>query len=112
MIKEVTYYQVICDCCGRDAQEDSEFSAWSDRETARIEPEASDWLTNIGLDGIDLCDRCQGDEDDQRECKHEKLGRDHEKCPDCGLTVKAGARNAIERAEMGMEPATFAGVAL
>jgi hypothetical protein len=105
MIKEVTYYQVICDKCGRDAQEDSDYSAWKDRDTARIEPEASDWLTDVGPDSLDLCDRCQGDEDDQRDCKHDKLRREDDACPECRLTVKPGARNAIERAELGMPAA-------
>jgi hypothetical protein len=105
VIKEVTYYQVICDKCGADAQEGSDYSAWADRETARIEPQASDWLTDVGPDSLDLCNRCQGDEDDQRDCQHDNLRRDDDACPDCGLTVKVGARNAIERAELGMAPA-------
>lgn len=106
MIKEVTYYQVICDGCGKDAQEGSDYSAWADRDTARIEPEASDWLTGVGPDDLDLCDRCQGYEDEERECSHDGLrsvGDKAWKCSDCGLNVKPGLRAFIELAALRAE---------
>ena len=55
MIAEKVMYHVICDGCGTDAQKGSAYVAWADRDTARIEPEASGWWT----DGEqDLCTNC------------------------------------------------------
>lgn len=43
MIREVTYYQVICDGCGADAHEGSDYAAWSDIEGAEECAEFDGW---------------------------------------------------------------------
>lgn len=44
MIKEVTMYTVVCDNCGKDANEGSEFSCWNDKEWAQEEAMECDWI--------------------------------------------------------------------
>ena len=56
-IVERVLYHVVCDACGADAQEGSDYVAWAERDTARIEPEASEWFTDDQSDR-DLCPAC------------------------------------------------------
>jgi hypothetical protein len=43
MIKELIMYTVVCDNCGADANEDAEYSCWSDRGYAEESATESDW---------------------------------------------------------------------
>lgn len=55
MIKSASYYWVVCDLCGANAQEHSEHSAWSDDDVA--EDAAID--AGFTTDGTrHHCDRC------------------------------------------------------
>ena len=56
MIAERVMYHVVCDGCGADAQEGSDYVAWAERATARYEPFINGW----GTDGADrdLCPAC------------------------------------------------------
>ena len=56
MIAERVMYHVVCDGCGADAQEGSDYVAWAERATARYEPFMNGW----GTDGADrdLCQTC------------------------------------------------------
>lgn len=58
MIREVTYYQAICDGCGVSAHEASDFDAWGEPVDALLEAEGVDWVTpgsdGLGIDGPGL----------------------------------------------------------
>lgn len=56
MIKEVTYYQVICDLCGANAGEASDYSAWSNPGSAEEDAGFSDWHIE---GGNHICSECQ-----------------------------------------------------
>lgn len=57
MIKPVTMYTVLCDCCGKDAFEDCEQGvAWTDSSSAIQLAEESGWETE---DGKNYCEDCQ-----------------------------------------------------
>jgi hypothetical protein len=44
MVKEMTMYSVVCDNCGIDVNENSEYAAWSDKSHAEDIALESDWL--------------------------------------------------------------------
>lgn len=55
MIKEVQMFTVICDECGKDANEGSEYSCWSDKSWAEESAMESCWKK----DGEKhYCDNC------------------------------------------------------
>ena len=44
-LKEVTYYTVVCDQCGKDGNAAKEYTAWADGESALLCADAwEDWL--------------------------------------------------------------------
>ena len=47
MIKEVTYYDIICDRCGKSLTEESEM-CYPDTESAEIIAKDSEWITIVG----------------------------------------------------------------
>ena len=53
MIKEVTYYDTICDCCGKSLTEESEM-CYPDTESAEMVAKDSEWLT---IGGKHYCPR-------------------------------------------------------
>lgn len=54
-IQSAPYYWVACDVCGISAQEGSDYTAWKDRDTCEIEPEASGWHIE---GGNHVCEDC------------------------------------------------------
>ena len=56
MIAKRVMYHVVCDGCGVDAQEGSDYVAWAGRDTARCEPDANGWWTDDA--DRDLCPTC------------------------------------------------------
>lgn len=48
MIEEVKMYTVICDNCGVDSNEDSEYSCWNDKDTAWDTASEQDWIKENG----------------------------------------------------------------
>lgn len=44
MIKEVTYYDIICDRCGKSFTEESE-TCYPDKDSALMVAEQSEWMT-------------------------------------------------------------------
>ncbi|MFD3594300.1 hypothetical protein ACFWU5_16375 [Nocardia sp. NPDC058640] len=62
MIREVTYYQAICDKCGVSAHEGGDFSAWADATNALAEAEGCDWTApgpaSLTVDGPHYCPDC------------------------------------------------------
>ena len=46
MIKELTMYTVVCDSCGKDVNEDAEYSCWNDKGYAEDIAMDSDWVTD------------------------------------------------------------------
>lgn len=59
MLKEVTYYTITCNECGREFFEDDEFTAYSDKtgaiETFAASYEAAGWWTSPD-NKIQYCD--------------------------------------------------------
>ena len=74
MIAERVMYHVVCDGCGADAQEDSDYVAWAERNTARIDSvDGSGWWTD---------------------------GADRDLCPTCAVTVHTYCRDDIDPTPM------------
>ena len=48
-------YTVICDNCGKDAGENSEYSCWSDCELAKEQAMEGEWIEK---DDFDYCPNC------------------------------------------------------
>ena len=67
MIKEVTYYDIICDRCGKSFTEESE-TCYPDTDSGLLVARQSGWLyTN---DGHHYCPDCHTlNDEDQWECK-------------------------------------------
>ncbi len=64
MICSAPYYWITCDLCG-ERPSGGDYTAWQDRDTAHIEPEASGWCCE---GGNHLCPDCippLPDEDDE-----------------------------------------------
>lgn len=55
MIKELKMYTVVCDNCGKDSNDGTDYSCWSDAEQAELMAEYSDWLIE---DGKHYCKDC------------------------------------------------------
>lgn len=68
-VKSAPYYWVVCDDCGASAAS-GDYSAWSDKESAEIEPEAMEWLKMGDKHYCDGC-RAQFDCDECGELKTE-----------------------------------------
>ena len=49
-------FHVVCDGCRADVQESSDYVAWAELDTARIQPSADGWWTDG--DDRDLCPDC------------------------------------------------------
>ena len=63
MIKELTMFTVICDGCGTDVNEDTEYSCWNDKLYAQDIAMEADWVTD---NGKHYCPDCYYyDEDDK-----------------------------------------------
>ena len=54
MIKEVTYYDIICDRCGKSLTNESE-TCYPDKDSALMVAEQSDW---VEINGKDYCHDC------------------------------------------------------
>ena len=54
MIKEVTYYDIICDCCGKSLTEESE-TCYPDKDSALMVAEQSEWMD---INGKHYCPDC------------------------------------------------------
>jgi hypothetical protein len=64
MIKEVKMYTIICDNCGKDLCDGTEYSCWNDEDYVKDSARESDW--HITEDDKHYCDDCYswGDEDE------------------------------------------------
>lgn len=88
-VEEVTYHQVVCDGCGADAHEDSDFSAFYDSGHAIEDASNSDWMTEVGTQRLDFCTDCRkaGDTPEAEACgDHPDLSKigDRWVCDSCG----------------------------
>ena len=54
MIKEMTYYDIICDRCGKSLAEESE-TCYPDKDSALMVAERSEW---VDVNGKDYCRDC------------------------------------------------------
>jgi hypothetical protein len=70
--EEVTMYRLLCDRCGVSAQEDSDYYAWADKDSAKRGAEETQWL--FTEDGA-FCDDCTtwDEERDERVPKREPV---------------------------------------
>jgi hypothetical protein len=57
-IQSAPYYWVICDSCGRNAQEDTDYAAWAHQETALDVAVDGGWSASEQL-GKHHCPRCE-----------------------------------------------------
>lgn len=64
MIKEVTMYTVICDRCGKDACQGTDWSAWGDKFDAEDVALDADWIQH---EGKDYCTDCIEWNEDETE---------------------------------------------
>ena len=55
MIKEIKMYTVVCDNCGRDVNEDADYSCWEDKGYAEDSAMESDWKKE---DNKHYCTNC------------------------------------------------------
>jgi hypothetical protein len=70
MIKEVTMFTVICDNCGKDANDGAEYSCWNDKSFAEDIAVEFGYLKN---DNKHYCQDCFSyDEDDKLVIKSTK----------------------------------------
>ena len=56
MINQKPYFWITCDGCGANAQEDSDYSAWADKDAAEDGAVNSDWSSNS--QGKHHCPNC------------------------------------------------------
>ena len=61
-IEKVEMFTVVCDNCGKDSGEDSDYSCWGDKQAAREQADYNMWLTNH--EGKDYCEECYKLDDD------------------------------------------------
>ena len=61
MIQTVEMFTVVCDNCGKDANENSDYSCWNDTETALDQAMESDWHEK---DMKHYCPNCYSMNDD------------------------------------------------
>lgn len=61
MNKEVTMYTVVCDNCGKDSNEDNEYSCFSTKEMAEDEAMEIGWLRD---NDKHYCTDCYSYDDD------------------------------------------------
>lgn len=61
MIKRVLMFTVCCDVCGTSADDDTEWSCWTDETTARETAHENDFML---IDGKDVCPLCYHVNDD------------------------------------------------
>ena len=64
MIKEIIMYTVVCDNCGKDANEDTDYSCWNDKNYAEDSAIEDDWVKE---DNKHYCKNCfMGYDDDDK----------------------------------------------
>lgn len=63
--EEVTMYRLICDRCGVSAQEDGDYYAWADKDSAQEEARDADWLFTEDGQFCDDCTTWDEDRDDR-----------------------------------------------
>jgi len=61
MKKEVQMFTIICDGCGKDVNEDSEFSAWTDLQPSKDKAEDEGWYCD---EDAHYCSSCHELDDD------------------------------------------------
>ena len=62
MIQKVEMYTVVCDNCGCDYGNESEYACWSDEDYVREDSRENDWITEGNKD---YCSNCYSyDEND------------------------------------------------
>jgi len=72
MIKEVIMYTVICDKCGKDSNEESEYAGWNEKGYALEVAEEADFAT---IDDNHYCPDCY-EWDDEGEIKIKELRKE------------------------------------
>lgn len=68
MIEEVTMYTVVCDNCGKDSNENADYSCYNDKHRAEETAVENEWYKEIGKgeENKHYCPDCfHFDDDDQ-----------------------------------------------
>ena len=71
MIKEVTYYDIICDRCGKSLTEESEM-CYPDKDSALMVAEQSEW---VEINGKHYCPDCYELDEETDEYVPKKEGK-------------------------------------
>ena len=61
MIKELTIYTVICDSCGKDSADGTDYAGWNDKEFTVECAMEDNWIKE---DENHYCPECYGFDDD------------------------------------------------
>lgn len=61
MVKEVKMFTVICDSCGKDVCDGTDYSGWNDEQYIEEVAKEANW---IKLEDIHYCDNCYELDDD------------------------------------------------
>jgi len=71
MIKEVKMFTMVCDSCGKDVNEDTEYSAWNEVSALNDLADEIGWIKEGDKD---YCDKCyEYDDNDELIIKPKKL---------------------------------------
>lgn len=54
-ITQITMYRIVCDRCGKSAQDGTDYYAWQDKDAAVLDAENDGWLLR---DDGDWCNDC------------------------------------------------------
>ena len=92
MIKEVTMYTVVCDNCGKDVNQNAEYSCWNDKGFAQDIAIASHWINE---DDKHYCPDCFTYDDDDNLVIKTQSG---------GVIGKRGAQNPSDHMVTGSNP--------
>ena len=108
MIKEVTYYDIICDRCGKSLTNESE-TCYPDKDSALMVAEQSEW---IDINGKDYCPDCyELDEETDGYVPNKKVNRVKQYAvasARCFSTRTSTGMASVERPKMFVTAATSA----
>lgn len=54
-IQKIEMYTCVCDCCGKSADEDTDYSCWGDESIAKYVAMNADWITEGHEDYCPMC---------------------------------------------------------
>jgi hypothetical protein len=70
MIKEITIYTIVCDVCGKDANENTDYAGWTELEPTVDVCTDNGWYID---DDRHYCDDCHSFDDDDNLIVKERI---------------------------------------